>query len=104
MKTTTLSYELVSVNGIIQSVGNYSILNNGMLKFHRAPGLGDRVSISVGNAQLNHEGNGSRTVFEMPNNEAVKFEQFMSRVWEYRNNPTVRDQLEKLKIVTELIR
>ena len=104
MKTTTLSYELVSVNGIIQSVGAYTIISSDILRFHQAPEIGDRISISVGNAQLNHVGNGSRTVFEMPSNEAVKFEQFMTKVWENRDNPTVRDQLEKLKIVMELIR
>ena len=98
-----MSYELVSVNGIIQSVGAYMIQGD-VLIFHRAPDIGDRISISMGNAQLNHEGNGSRTVFEMPNNEAVKFEQFMARVWEHRNNPTVKDQLEKLKVIMELIR
>ena len=103
MKTTTLGYELVSVNGIIQSVSAY-MLQGDVLIFHQAPDIGDRISISMGNAQLNHVGNGNRTVFELPNNEAVKFEQFMSRVWDNRDNPTVRDQLEKLKIVMELIR
>lgn len=100
---TKMGYELVIVNGIVQSVHEYMVQLD-LIIFHRAPALGDRISITVGNARLEHEGNGSRTVFEMPSNEGVKFEQFMAKVWDNRDNPTVRDQLEKLKIVMELIR
>lgn len=103
MTEPRLSCEIVVVNGIIQSVHEYMVQLD-LIIFHRAPQLGDRISISIGNARLEHEGNGSRTVFEMPSNEGVKFEQFMARVWDKRDNPTVRDQLEKLKIVMELLR
>lgn len=100
---TSMSYELVAVNGIIQGVGAYMIQGD-VLIFHQAPDMGDRISITIGKTRTEHEGNGSRTVFEMPNSEAFQFEQFMERVWNYRDNPTVKDQLEKLKIVMELIR
>lgn len=103
MKVTRLGNELVAVNGIIQSVHEYMIQLD-LVIFHRAPDLGDRVSITVGNARLDHEGNGAQLAFQMPSNEAVQFEYFMHRVWDNRDNPTVRDQLEKLKIVMELIR
>jgi hypothetical protein len=103
MKITGLNYELVAVNGIIQSVGAYMVQGD-VLIFHQAPQIGDRISITIGKIRTEHEGNGSRTVFEMPNNEGLQFEQFMARVWEHRDNPTVKDQLEKLKIVMELVR
>ena len=103
MKVTRLGNELVAVNGIIQSVHSYMVQID-LIIFHQAPQLGDRVSITVGNARLDHEGNGTQLAFQMPSNEAVQFEHFMARVWDNRDNPTVRDQLEKLKIVMELIR
>jgi hypothetical protein len=98
-----MNYELVSIDGIIQGANAYTVLN-GFIRFKNAPPAGSAVNIRNNLLNVTYEGNGTQVVFDMPITEEVKYKLFMTKVWENRDNPTVKDQIEKLKIVMELIR
>jgi hypothetical protein len=95
--------ELVTINGIILSIQQYMKIGDKII-FYEAPELGSGISIISEAQRLDYKGDGFTCTFPWPQNDKALFKQFMDSVYENRNNPTVKDQLEKLKIVMELIR
>lgn len=95
--------ELVTINGIILSMQQYMKIGEKII-FYEAPQSGSGISIITEGERLDYKGDGFTCTFPWPQNDKARFKQFMDSVYENRNDPTVKDQLEKLKIVMELIR
>lgn len=95
--------ELVVLNGIIQSPHAYMMSGNTVV-FHSAPEKGVEVSIVMDEHRYSYVGDGSTFVFPGAPSDRMQFKKLMEDVYEKRNDPAVKDQLEKLKIVMELVR
>ncbi len=95
--------ELVVVNGILQARHAYMRSGDSVV-FHTAPGAGSEVSIIMDDARFEYVGDGSTFVFHGTPSPRMQFRKFMEEVYEHQDNPTVKDQLEKLKIIMELVR
>jgi hypothetical protein len=95
--------EIVSVNGLLQSMSQYMKIGDSII-FHQAPQAGAVISILTEEQRLDYEGDGSTCVFSWPQSDRSQYKHFMEEVYKYKDNPTVKDQLEKLKIVMELVR
>jgi hypothetical protein len=95
--------ELVAVNGMIQSVHQYMKVS-GSIIFHQAPQAGALISIMTEEDRFDYEADGSTYTFPWPVSDRSKFKWFMEEVYKNKDNPTVKDQLEKLKAVMELVR
>ncbi len=95
--------ELVAVDGIVQSRSQYMISGDNIV-FHVAPPYGSMICVMSEDGRTDSQGDGSTFVFPGVTSERIKFKQFMDSVYEKRLDPTVKDQLEKLKIVMELVR
>ncbi len=95
--------ELVSINGLLQSMSQYMKIGDSII-FHQAPQAGADISIITEEQRLNYEGDGSTCVFSWPATDRSQYKHFMEEVYKNKDNPTVKDQLEKLKIVMELVR
>ena len=95
--------ELVSVNGIIQSMSQYMKLDD-FIMFHQAPAAGSEIYIITNEERLHYQGDGSTHKFALPVSDRRKYVEFMEEVYKNKDNPTIKDQLEKLKIVMELVR
>lgn len=97
--------ELVVINGIIQSVSEYTVTNNNQIVFRNAPQSDSHVSIITDDHnRLDYRGDGLTTTFQGPSNDKAKFREFMNEVYNHRKNPTVKDALERLQIVMELVK
>ena len=95
--------ELVVVNGILQ--GKYAYMLSGdSVVFHSAPPAGSEVAIIIDDTRFEYVGDGSTFVFQGTPSARMQFRKFMEEVYEKKDDPTVKDQLEKLKIVMELVR
>jgi hypothetical protein len=96
---------LIIVNGIIQSSHEY-IITDGKVAFHRVPPPDSTVTIRIRNKTISHQCNGFINVFSIPEEiiEEMRFQDFFKKVWIHKDNPSVKDQLDKLKVVMELIR
>lgn len=95
--------ELVVINGILQ--GKYAYMLSGdSVVFHTAPPAGSEVSILMDDTRFEYVGDGSTFVFQGTPSSRMKFRKFMEEVYEKKDYPTVKDALEKLKIVMELVR
>ena len=95
--------ELVVINGIIQAHHAYMMSGNTVV-FHSAPERGSEVSIIMDEHTYNYVGDGNTFVFPGAPSGRMQFKRFMEEVYEKRDDPTVKDALEKLKIVMELLR
>jgi len=97
--------ELVSVNGIMQSTYAYIVQDTSII-FRVAPPPMAEVNVSIQGTNITYTGNGTNCVFNLPSDIRLEmeFKQFMHQAWLNRHNPTVKDQLEKLKVVMELVR
>lgn len=95
--------ELVSVNGILQSRHAYMVVGD-CIVFHSAPPAGSEIAIMIDRCRTEDVGNGTTVVFPVAISPELQFKQFMDKVWEQRENPTVKDTLEKLRVVMELVR
>ena len=97
--------ELVSVNGILQSKHEY-VVQDTCIIFHTAPQPLANICVNIKGSMVTYTGNGTNCVFSIPLElrDEFEFKQFMENVWKHRDNSTVKDQLEKLKIVMELVR
>lgn len=97
----------ININGIMQSTEMYSV-EDISIKFHQAPSKGDdvRVVLPIPSTSVRYMGDGEKCVFTLPSDvgKEIMFKEFMDSVWKHRNNPSVKDQLEKLKIIMELVR
>jgi len=96
---------LVSINGIMQSPYEYEELNHHLV-FNEAPSAGANINVNIDGNIMTYLGNGTNRIFTVPFElrEEIKFKNFAHEVWKHRDNPTVNDQIEKLKIVMELIK
>ena len=100
----------VTVNGIVQSSSEYHIDDNNNLVFSQAPAAGDRINVifsqgAVNSPTLALTGNGTQNVFFVEGNqELLKFNRLVDNIRKHRDNPAVKDLLEQLQIVTELLR
>lgn len=94
---------LVVVNGIVQSVHEYMI-SGGCIIFHRAPQAGSFIFVMSYDTKFEYEADGNTFVFPIPTNDKANFRQFMEEVYDNRYNPSVKDVLDKLKVVMELTR
>jgi hypothetical protein len=72
--------------------------------FHVAPSWNAEVSIIMDETTYSYTGDGSTFVFQGTPSYRMQFRKFMEEVYEKRDDPTVKDQLEKLKVVMELVR
>jgi hypothetical protein len=97
---------LISINGILQSDGSHYITNDDSLIFSEAPVTGSRIVIQYHNGLTRYfEGNGSQHIFPMGGHtEIMKFDRLMRDITKHKDNPAVKDLLEQLQIVTELLR
>jgi hypothetical protein len=100
----------VTVNGIVQSSSEYHIDDNNNLVFRQAPAAGDCVNIilsqgAINSPTLSFTGNGTQNVFFVEdNNELMRFNRLIDNVRKHRDTPAVKDLLEQLQVVTELLR
>jgi hypothetical protein len=100
----------ITVNGIVQSSSEYHIDDNNNLVFSQAPAAGDRINVvfsqgEVSGPVLAFNGNGTQNVFVVEgNNELLKFNRLMNDIRKHKDKPAVKDLLEQLQIVTELLR
>jgi hypothetical protein len=95
--------ELVAINGIVQARSQYMVSGDNIV-FHIAPPCGSRICILSEDGRSDYEGTGDTYVYPGASNERTKYKQFMEDVYDKRYNPTVKDALEKLKVVMELVR
>lgn len=95
----------VSVDGIMQSPYEYEQTNSSII-FKNAPDVGSNINVNVDGNVMTYIGNGINCMFTIPYaiREELQFKIFTNEVWKHRDNPTVKDQLEKLKIVMELVK
>lgn len=100
----------VTVNGIVQSPSAYHIDNDDRLIFNQAPSAGDNINVILSQGDVNgpvlaFNGNGTQHVFDVEgNNELLKFNRLMNDIRKHKDKPAVKDLLEQLQIVTELLR
>ena len=101
----------VTINGIVQSPSEYDIDANNNIVFNEAPPIGSYINIIFTNQftngpTLSLKGNGSVNVFNIShdNNEHIKFNKLVNDIVKHKDNPAVKDLLEQLHIVTELLR
>jgi hypothetical protein len=94
---------MVAVNGIIQSMNQYMKISDRII-FHQAPPPGSTIYIMTEEERFDYEGDGVTYAFPWPASDRAQYKEFMELVYQKRDNPTVKDQLEKLKIVMELVR
>jgi ribosomal protein L30/L7E len=96
---------LVIANGIIQSSHEY-IISDGKVVFWRVPPPDSTVTIRIRNKTISHQCNGFINVFPIPEEiiEEIRFQEFFKNVLIHKDNPAVKDQLEKLKAIVELLR
>jgi hypothetical protein len=100
----------VTVNGIVQSSSEYHIDNDNRLIFKQAPSAGDNINVvfsqgEVSGPVLAFNGNGTQNVFVVEGNtELLKFNRLMNDIRKHKDKPAVKDLLEQLQIVTELLR
>lgn len=95
--------ELVVVNGILQASYAYMMSGDSVV-FHQAPPSGSDISILMDDTRYEYTGDGVTLVFPGLPTSRMNFRKFMEEVYEKRDDPTVKDQLEKLKMVMELVR
>lgn len=95
--------EMVAVNGIIQSTHQYMKVSDRII-FHQAPPPGSTIYLMTEEQRFDYEGDGFTYAFPLPPSDRRIYKEFMEEVYQKRDNPTVKDQLEKLKIVMELVR
>ena len=97
---------LITVNGIVQYDENHYITNNDCLIFNEAPSMGSSIVIQYHNGSTKYfEGNGSQNVFPIDGHtEITKFYRLIKDITKHKDNPAVKDLLEQLRIVTELLR
>mgnify|MGYP003332926958 FL=1 len=97
--------ELVVINGIIQSASEYTITSNNQIVFRNAPQSDSHVSIITDDHnRLDYRGDGLTNTFQGPSDDKAKFREFMTEVYKNKDNPSVKDALERLQIVMELVR
>jgi hypothetical protein len=100
----------VTVNGIVQSSSDYYIDDNDRLIFNQAPSAGDNINVVFSQGEVNgpvlvFNGNGTQNVFVVEGNtELLKFNRLMNDIRKHKDKPVVKDLLEQLQIVTELLR
>jgi hypothetical protein len=95
--------ELVVINGIIQHKHAYMVSGDSIV-FHTAPPNRSDVSILMDDTRYEYIGDGTTFVFQGTPSGRMKFRKFMEEVYEKKDDPTVKDALEKLKIVMELVK
>ena len=105
MESMTLD-GLISINGIVQYDGSHYITNDDHLIFSEAPSIGSRIVVQYYNgSQRYFEGNGSQHVFPLDGHTAItQFDRLLRDITKHKDNPAVKDLLEQLRIVTELLR
>lgn len=95
--------ELVAIDGIVQARSQYMVSGDNIV-FHIAPPCGSRVCIMSEDSRFDYEGTGTTYVYPGASSERTRYKQFMEDVYDKRLNPSVKDALEKLKVVMELVR
>lgn len=97
----------VYINGVLLIPGiDYSIANS-KISFATPPDSGSHIDIRRGPGELTTiVGNGHRYMFDL-NEHWAHYEHIQALIqetWKYKDVPAVADQLEKLKVVLELIK
>lgn len=104
MASTENMTVLVYVNGAVQApLFHYERVGNSIV-FSQAPSSDSTIEIVTRETRNQYKGDGHTNVFETPHTPKLMFLQFAEEVWQHRENPAVKDALEKLKIVVELVR
>lgn len=95
---------LVFIDGIYQAAGHGYVQVNRSIKFHTAPPTGSDVVIKLDDSVQSYKGDGVTVKFGlgvMTNTQ--HWNDFMHKVWTHRENPTVKDVLERLQVVVTLV-
>lgn len=84
---------------------DYSIAKE-RIRFSQAPRYGDRIQIATANASCEFYGNDVQIDYPIPEplRKSVGLEQLITDLLEYMDHPTVKDQLERLQVVLELVK
>ena len=96
----------VTINGIVQYDDSYYVTYDDRLIFAEAPPTGSSINITYNYGTIqNLRGNGTQNVFPVEGNiEQAKFSRLMRDITKHKDNPAVKDLLEQLRVVTELLR
>lgn len=94
---------VVSVNGVRIHWSDYTFVNDSIV-FTQAPPAISIIEIQVHNSVMNHLGDGFTVKFDTtPLTKAQEFRDMFDKIWKHRDNPTIKDQLEKLQTLVELV-
>lgn len=93
----------VSVNGVRIHWTDYTFVNNSIV-FTQAPPASSLIEIQIHNSVMAHMGDGTTVMFDTTRlTKAQEFREMFEKIWKHRNNPTIKDQLEKLQVLVELV-
>ena len=95
-----------SINGVLLIPGIDYVVDREYMSFTQAPRYGDRIHVMTPNANADFYGNDVTFRFPMPTviQKSEVLEGLMHDLDEYMDHPTVKDQLERLQVVLELVK
>jgi hypothetical protein len=76
------------------------------IRFSQAPRYGDLIQLATPTSTCQFYGNDVQMDYPIPDSlkKSVGLEQLISDLLEYMDHPTVKDQLERLQVVLELVK
>lgn len=96
----------VYINGVLLISGIDYNISDQSISFARPPDAGSIINIMGGPGQLvSMVGNGKRYLFNLNEqwSDYERIQDMLHVAWRHKDVPAVADQLEKLKVVLELI-
>lgn len=98
-----MNVELISINGLLIPMTEYTLFGRSII-FREQPAVGDMVSIIINEDKIEHVASGVTTIFSLPPETESDFKRLTEDLYKHKNNPTVKDYLDKLRVVVELLR
>jgi hypothetical protein len=96
---------LVSIDGILQIPGVDYHAGKDSISFSQPPHTGASITITTeAGVLLNIRADGSTYLFRYIDEESSKITEMLEQAFKHRNVPAVADQLERLKVVVELVK
>ena len=95
----------VYVEGVLQSLFEYSIVNDRIF-FNEAPPVMSKITVISGVGQdikhIAHVGDGFTRVFQTPHQN--EFDTLITDLRNYQDHPSVKDMIERLQVVLALVK
>lgn len=95
-----------SINGVVLMPRHDYIVEKDYVEFKEVPRMGDRIQIISKDHRFELYGNEFTYKYPIPQEmiKAHQLESLITDLVEYMDHPTVKDQLERLQVVIELVR